>query len=154
MEIIRAGTKIIADIEGSSFIVVTHGILYILYGNLTVRLHEQRHRFVCFSLYIRKVCLSLIGKHIEITPDTGFTITAGTEIKWSISLGKAEVLIHPVRWHDHLGRCKRRNDIYKESYPERNGYPCISGTNNLSPPTRLPRDRIRRYDLLNLVPHR
>ena len=96
-DLIRAGTKIIADIEGSPFIVITHGILYILYGNLTVRLHEQRHRFVCFSLYIRKVCLSLIGKHIEITPDTGFTITAGTEIKWSICLGKAEVLIHPIK---------------------------------------------------------
>ena len=75
---------------------ITHSVLYILYRNLTGRLDEQRHRFVCFPLNIRKVSISFIGKHIEITPNAGFAITPRTEIKRSICLCKTEILVYTI----------------------------------------------------------
>ena len=43
---IRACTEIFANVERGTFIMVTHGVLHILHGNLAIGLHKQRHRSV------------------------------------------------------------------------------------------------------------
>ncbi len=106
---IRSGTKIIADVEGGSFIMVAHGILYILNGEFAFRLYEQRHRVIGLSLDIRQIGFTLVGKHIEVAPHTGFTETAGTEIERCISIGKAEVFVHTAEISFFAG--KRNNVI-------------------------------------------
>ena len=93
---IRTGTEIIGNIKRCSFVVVTHHIFHILYGKFTVRLYEKRHRSICLSFYIRKIVIPMISKFIEIAPHTGFAETTGTEIKWRISLSKAEILVHTI----------------------------------------------------------
>ena len=91
---IRAGTKIIANIERSPLIMITHCILHILHGDFTIRFYKQWHGIIRLTLYIGKECLTLICEHIEITPHTGLTKAACTKIKRSIGIGKTKIFIH------------------------------------------------------------
>ena len=93
---IRTGTEIIGNIKRCSFVVVTHHIFHILYGKFTVRLYEKRHRSICLSFYLRQIVIPITSKFIELPPPTGFAQTKGTEIKWRISLSKAEILVHTI----------------------------------------------------------
>ena len=94
---IRACAEIFADVERSTFIMVAHGVLHILHGNLAVGLHKQRHRSVRLTQYIRQELVAAVGKHIEIAPYACLAIATGTEIERSIGIGKAEILVHTVK---------------------------------------------------------
>ena len=94
---IRACAEIFADVERSTFIMVAHGVLHILHGNLAVGLHKQRHRSVRLTQYIRQELVAAVGKHIEIAPYACLAIATGTEIERSVGIGKAEILVHTVK---------------------------------------------------------
>ena len=107
---IRTCTKILADIQRSTFVMVAHGILHILYGDFAVCLQIERHGLISLTFYVWQKPLTTIGKHIEIAPYAGFAIATRTEIQRSIRISKAEILIHTsevaffTSERNHIGR--------------------------------------------------
>ena len=110
--VVRACTEILANIQRSTFIMVAHGILHILYGDFAVCFQIKRHWLIGFTFYIRKKFFSTVGKHIEIAPYTGFTVATCTEIQRSVCICKTEILIHAGKVtffagkRNHIGRIK------------------------------------------------
>ncbi len=92
----RSGSEILADIKGSSFVMVAHGVLDILNGDFTIRFQEKRHRSICLTQYIRQKLIATVGKHIKIAPYTSLTITTGAKIKRSVCTGKTEIFVYPL----------------------------------------------------------
>ena len=50
--VIRTCTEILADIQRSTFVMVAHGILHILYGDFAVCLQIERHGLISLTLYV------------------------------------------------------------------------------------------------------
>ena len=102
-------TYIVGDVEGSTFVVVTHSVLDVAYRHRLRRLCIKRHRFLALTLYIWQVLLAhTFAEHVIETPYTGFASTQATEVERTICIGKAEVLVQAIEVSLFLGK---GNDI-------------------------------------------
>ena len=107
----RTGTGIFGDVEGGAFVMVAHGLLQVADRDFPVGLHIERHGLLALALDIGQVGLAGgLAELVEIAPYTGITETHPAEVQRIVGIGKAEVLVGPVKItflagkRNHVGR--------------------------------------------------
>ena len=94
--VVGAGAEVLADVEGSSFVMVAHGVLDVLDGEFAVGLEVKGHGSGVFTLDVGQELLSAVGEEVVVAPDTSLAVAQFAKAQGCVGVGEAEVAVDAV----------------------------------------------------------
>ena len=91
--VVGAGAEVLADVEGSSFVMVAHGVLDVLDGEFAVGLEVKGHGSGVFTLDVGQELLSAVGEEVVVAPDTSLAVAQFAKARDDVGRVEAVVLV-------------------------------------------------------------